>query len=468
MEKSRLVQLLRTFDAEEWRALKKCAGSPYFNQRKEVADLLEVLEKPLRQGKPVPEKNFVFLKLFGGQPFDDHRVRMAMSFAFQVVEQFLVVRVCTEDAARFQMQLAAIYRQRDLPEHFGRAHEAAAALQEQAPLRNADFYEAQYQVGLEKHRFDLGRQAAADLRLQALSDGLDHAFLARKLWQSCFMLSHQALSNARYDFGLLEGVLAGMEQSDWLKEPAIAIYYYCYMSLTHPEAGGYFQSFKTVLLRHADLFPAEELRDLYILAINFCTRRYNAGNPEYLREQFELYRDGLAKGYFLTDGSISRYTYLNAATAGLVLNELAWTEQFIETYRSKLPDNQREGLYSFNAARLEYRRQRLDGALILLQKAEYKDVLLHLAAKTLQLKIFYELGEYDLLESHLQAIRMFIRRKKVMGYHRENYLNVVHFTKKLLEMPLFDKAGRANLRADIEATKAVAEKEWLLEQLGRG
>ena len=101
----------------------------------------------------------------------------------------------------------------------------------------------------------------------------------------------------------------------------------------------------------------------------------------------------------------------------------------------------------------------------MLQKAEYKDLLLNLAAKILQLKIFYELQEFDLLASHLQAIRSFIRRKKVMGYHRENYLNTVHFTQKMLEINPFDKTERAELRREIEETKAVAEKEWLLEQI---
>mgnify|MGYP001295613530 CR=1 FL=1 len=67
------------------------------------------------------------------------------------------------------------------------------------------------------------------------------------------------------------------------------------------------------------------------------------------------------------------------------------------------------------------------------------------------------------MESHLQAIRAFIRRKKMARYQLENYLNTANFTQKLLETNLFDKEERAALRREIEATKAVAEKEWLLE-----
>ena len=101
----------------------------------------------------------------------------------------------------------------------------------------------------------------------------------------------------------------------------------------------------------------------------------------------------------------------------------------------------------------------------LLQKADYKDLLLSLAAKMLQLKIFYELTEFDLLESHLQAFGAFIRRKKALGYHRDNYQNTLHFTQKLLDTNRFDKAAWAALRAEIEATGALAEREWLLGQV---
>jgi len=89
--------------------------------------------------------------------------------------------------------------------------------------------------------------------------------------------------------------------------------------------------------------------------------------------------------------------------------------------------------------------------------------MLALAAKTIQLKIYYETDEYDLLESHLQAITAFIRRKKVMGYHRENYLNLVHFVRKRLELPPLDKQAKQIFREAVEQAKPLAEKEWLLE-----
>jgi hypothetical protein len=463
MKNSRLLRLLRTLTKEELRGLKKFVRMPFFNQRSEASALLDVLEKPLLANRDVPDKRYMYRQIFGGEAFDDHRVRMAMSFLYQLTTQFLAVQDLLSDEPAYRRRLASILRRRHLPDQFEKNWEEANALQQQQPLRDAVFFEENYRLLLEKHQFAVETQSFSTLDFQELSDRLDYAFLVRKLWQSCFMLSHQSVSGASYRFGLLDAALAHVESAGALDIPAISIYYHCYRALTNPVEKAHFQQFKLHLQQYGDSFPPEELRDLYLLAVNFCIRQYNAGNQDYLSEQFDLYKEGFAKKYFIANGSLSRYTYQNAATIGLVLHELEWVEQFVHEYRPALKEEHREALFNFNLARLEYRRRNLGAALQLLRKAEYKDLLLNLAAKILQLKVFYELQEFDLLESHLQAIHAFIRRKKVMGYHRENYLNTVYFTRKLLESNLFDKEVRAALRREIEATKAVAEKEWLLE-----
>ncbi len=465
MENTRLLQLLRTFSPEERKAFKKFVRSPFFNQREEVIRLLDWLEGALKTGQVIPDKKQAFRAVFGAQPFDDHRIRMAMSFLLRQANRFLAVQDFMADPAQYQLRLSGDLRRRKLPEHARLAHTNSGDALHRQPLRHAEFQQQRYEFLLEKYRWEVDQQPAALLSLQELSDQLDRSFLSRKLWQSCFMLSQQTMANTRYDFGLLDAVMRHLETGPMPEAPSIAVYYHCYRALTNPGDRQAFQAFKHLLLQHSAVFPEGELRDLYVLAINFCIRQYNAGNLEYLPEQFEFYREGLAKAYFLVEGILSRYTYQNAATIGLVLHELDWVDQFIHQYRDKLPPAYRESLFSFNLARLEYQRRRLDAALHLLQKAEYKDLLLHLAAKTLQLKIFYELGAFDLLDSHLQALQTFIRRKKALGYHRENYLNTVLFTRKMLETNLFDKTVRLALLQEIEQTRAVAEKEWLIEQV---
>ena len=61
-------------------------------------------------------------------------------------------------------------------------------------------------------------------------------------------------------------------------------------------------------------------------------------------------------------------------------------------------------------------------------------------------------------------MRTFIRRKKDIGYHQENYLNLIYFTKKLMEHNPFERQQKIALKQEIQQTKFEAEKEWLIRQ----
>lgn len=463
MEKSKLAQILLGFSKAELRELLKFAATPFFNPRPEATALLRIWSKFLLEGKPLPGKEAVFYQLFNKKKFDDHRVRMAMTALLQTTEKYLAVRDFLQDKASYQLRLSNVLQARNLAVQASSARQSGSEALEQITIRNAEYHYDYYKFEEEKYRVKLDTPEVAEVNLQALSDQLDVAILSRKLYQACFILAHQARYNAACDLGFLNQILSFAEK--YLHLPAIAIYYHCYLALTQPGESQHFQRFKNALLAHDALFPPDELQDLYILAINFCTRRYNEGDLSFLRDQLDLYKIGFEKSYFLSDGLLSRFTYLNAATIGLVVREFDWVEALIKNHQQHLDPLHRESLYSFNLARLAYQKGDFGTALQLLQRAEYKETMLALAAKTIQMKIYYETDEYDLLASHLQAIAAFIRRKKVMGYHRENYLNLVQFVGKLLDMNLLDKAEKQAFKAEVERTRPLAEKEWLLLQV---
>ncbi|GAB4488842.1 MAG: hypothetical protein OHK0019_05730 [Saprospiraceae bacterium] len=72
------------------------------------------------------------------------------------------------------------------------------------------------------------------------------------------------------------------------------------------------------------------------------------------------------------------------------------------------------------------------------------------------------MGEWLSLASLLDSFKVFLRRQKNLGYHRENYLNLVKFTKKLSKTVYASRSKRAALAKSICQTESVAEREWLL------
>ena len=181
----------------------------------------------------------------------------------------------------------------------------------------------------------------------------------------------------------------------------------------------------------------------------------------------DLYQSGLRTGLLLKGEQLSRFTYRNIVAMGILSGELPWVEEFMHQYKKALDPKFRESTFNFNLAKLEYTRQRYDLALTLITKDVHKDPLLNLSAKALAMKIYYEQDRYDTLDSHLQAMNAFLIRKKIIGYHRTNYSNLIRYTRKLSELNPFDRQAKADLRAAIVAEEPLLEKEWLLQQLDR-
>jgi hypothetical protein len=278
----------------------------------------------------------------------------------------------------------------------------------------------------------------------------------------CLLKAHGSVYQTDVQAGWENEVLAYAE-ARYAGQHAVAVYLACYRMLEQPEAEEPFVRFKHYLLLHPGTFRADEMHPLYLIALNFCIRQINAGKTSYFREALDLYKAGLELGFLFENGHLTRYTYSNIAAVGLQTGDLEWVRFFINEYKNRLEKKDRESAFSFNLARLEYSARHYGHVLELLQHANYRDPLLNLAAKTLLLKTYFDLGETDLLHAHLDAMRNYVHRKRVLGYHRTNYVNIIRFTEKVLRLNRRDKTAVAALRSAVEGESVLTEKQFLLK-----
>ncbi|MEM8906567.1 MAG: hypothetical protein AAGD05_01870 [Bacteroidota bacterium] len=315
---------------------------------------------------------------------------------------------------------------------------------------------------MEKYKIASHVKPDATVDFQKVIDQLDVAFLSMKLRQSCQLIVHDRIYNWGFDPGFIGQAFDFIEQNNLLSTPAISIYYYCYHMLEKPEEESWFQSFKKDLLIHGHLFAHEEIQELYFLAINYCVRRINDGSRQYFHDVMDFYRTGLDQKYLLQNGILSRFTYHNIVSAALQINLTDWAETFIEEWTNCLEKRYRERMFSFNRAKIAYHRKDYDAAIPLLQRANYHDLLLNLGARTLLLKIYHELNEFELLHSHLDAFSSYLRRKSGLGYHRKNYRNLIRYTNRLLALNSADRKAVEEFRRDVAQEEILTEREWLL------
>jgi hypothetical protein len=463
MRQHKFLLLFNALTGVEKREFSKFVESSYFNHREDVQRLWNYLIGDFTKSKRGFRKEEAWVAVYPGEPFDEGQFRFPMSWLTKAIEHFLSIRKLEQDEVEVSLRLAEAYREKKLEEPFRQViQNTEKQLVNQKAEQN--FAHKKYRLEYEHFAFLESQKRTKANNLQKVSEALDEYLLSAKLRQSCLLLAHQAVFQTEYDHSFLTAILDFLPGSRFLDKPNIAVYYHGYRALTENDETA-FQKFYELLTASPHLFPFEEMGNLWLMALNFCIRRLNTGGPEYVEKAFELYRRGIEEKILLEGKTIGRFTYKNAVALGLRLGKFEWTENFIHTYREHLEKAHRENFFQYNLARLHFSKKEFQPAMSLLVQVDDSDLLLNLDAKVMLLKMYFELGEFDALESHLTAMRTFIRRRKELGYHQKHYLGIIVFTQKLMALPPGDKAAKERLRSEISDSEGISEKDWLLSQI---
>lgn len=465
MLKSNLIHLLRTFDKKELRNLKKWLQSPVHNQREDVVRLLGYLgeENHLGQDEKL-EKSLVFRHVFPNETYNDAKMRQVIYFLSKEVEDFLIYDELSKDEISSRIMLAKIYRQRKLGKLFEKNYKNTNSLMEEWDYRDGEYLRKEYTLKWENYYF-LSDFKRTNFNYQEVSNALDLSFISDKLRESCVMLTHQRVYKTEYDIGLLEDVLRYVEMENLLDVPAIALYYYGYKAIKEKDDENSFWKLKEELLKSGDFFPTNEIRNIHLIALNYCIQKMNEGKDLFIREAFELYRDGFEKKILIDGDSISQWTFTNVVAIALKLNEHDWAELFINNFQKYLPKKLQETFVNYNTAQLYYNMKQFDQAMLLLVQFDAEDIILNLRAKILLAKLYYEQEEMDALDSLLESVRNYLQRKKMLAYHKANYKNIIRYTKKLIKVNPYNNKQKEKLSKEVQMVNPLTEKEWLLNQL---
>lgn len=462
MKDTLIYQTLMTFDKNELKKLRLFLQSPYFNQREDVIKLLDLYTQKQLE---ISDRSVIFKAIYPKEKFQDYKLRHISSFLLELIEQFWAFENTKNQLATHNIVAAERYRKRGLDKHFLRIVEENKKLLADAPYKNAEHFFLQHDNLMQEYLYNISERRNTSLTLQNIASQLDNGYFALKLRQACAALTQQTVYRTDYDLNMINEVIDTVEKHELYDIPAIGVYYFAYKYITIPNDDTYIYKFTDLLHHNALSFPAEEARDLYLLAINYCIKKHNEGTNTYLKLELDLYNEGLKNKILFTKGYISRFTFRNVVTLALTLSEYEWTADFLESQQQHIEPLHRIGTYNYCKARLAYEQKNYHEVFAALQQADYADVLITLAAKSLLLKVLYETDAHEALEAHLESMRLYIRRKgSILTYHQQNYLNLIRFTKKMLKSQ-FQKTALIALKKDIEQEKSLAEKKWLLEML---
>ncbi|MEL7421852.1 MAG: hypothetical protein AAFN81_02620 [Bacteroidota bacterium] len=463
MAKPSAFRILSVLTNLERKKLLTFLQTKFFSNRKELAPLQRAWQR--MQGKPMDEQK-LFAAAHPTKQFNKRDWYLLLSRLQDATEAFLGIQYYRTDKMQQQLNTLRALRRLKLPVFFERSLRQARKIRAKQHRAEANMLLWDYQTELAYYDFIASPKRGERTNLQAVTDKLDQFFIAEKLRQVCLAHSRYLANQEEYEIHYLDAILEDLENRPALfKVPAITVYASCYQAVV---VGGTEQDFlrlRKVMEHYRDAFPRNEIRDIYLLAINYCIREMNAGKPTFMLETQALYQESLAGGYLLEDGYLPPSTFTNIVALGLKLANYKGVESFIDTYSNELPGPARESVMNFNRARLFHAQEYYDQALKALVLVDTKEPYLYLGAKSLQLRIFIELEEWDAVESLLEQLRVYLLRRDDLGYRGENYRLLLYFCRRLQQLKPGDRSAKNDLRAELEASANFAEKTWLLNQL---
>lgn len=465
MQKSKFIEIFTTLSKVEQNRFKKWVDSPYHNQQQSLKRLLDYF---LTTNSYTYTWEAAHEATFPKQKVNVQKLRNHLSYLQQLLEDFLIYEHLEQSPQQKQQLLLSIYRERKASKGFQATARKQQLRLEKEPYRNIAHYYSEYCLQEEQYLFWEQQKRLENKNLQEVLDSLDTYYLANKLKYCVIALSHQQFFSTHYQLHYIEDMLKEVEEGNWLQIPTIAVYYYSYQALADSNNIEACQQLKTTFLKYWDLFESKELKEFYLITINFFIKQLNYGYIAFAEEVFSLYQSGLEHGVFIQQEQLSRFTYKNIVAVGIKCKAYTWVEEFIENYIEYLPKPHQSTYAAYNKAKLYYQTKNYKKAMSCLQAIEPIDRELIVDSKVTLMKIYYELEEYNALEALLESFGMYIKRnKELSAYHKTNYKILIKYFRKLQQYNFYEEATRLALIKKIEEEAQLPERQWLLKQLSK-
>jgi hypothetical protein len=468
MHNNKLITILKHFNKPDLNQFHKYIVSPYFNKSKQLIQFYEIILKGINSPKAsLLEKEQVWKKLFKDLKYNDVRFRKLNSDLLKMIEGFLSQQIFDSNNLQKAANLIESLGLRGIEKSYSSAIRIAKNESKKYPYEDADYYLKQYQIQKKyyeiiQHEFKHSERQ----NLEAIDKNLDNFYFAEKLRYMCAALSQKQRGSHVYNLSFNQEVLKIITVRGKNLSPAEAIYFQIYLTYVEEENVSHYYQLKALLKEHSLKFHSIEGKTLYDSTINYCVKKLNKGNSNFLLETFDIYEDYLKKGLIYIEDELDPFHFKNIVVMALRLEKYDWTENFIHSNKEKLPESSRENAVTFNLARLYYYKKDYEKVISLLQEVEYEDIVYSLSSKSLLIATYYESDEIEPLYSLLESFRAYLnRRNDIPEDWKRSRRNLIKFTKKLIRIVPGDQKAIDKIKTEMEESDNIADVKWLKERI---
>jgi hypothetical protein len=476
MEKSKLIEILRTFDKGEINSFTDFVRSPFFNKEKVLIKIAEYLQKRHPDYNSDIEKEKVFGFLYPGKKYNDGLMRNIISDVMRLAEEFLAVKHMRKNGHKKELLLLEELNEKKLESHFLKHKLKLEKVIESSPFKDEFYYSQKAEFAILYNNF-LKKTSDTYIRenhiVQEVSDLLTINFLIRVIYYNAHMINRQSyIENFSFRLNMADEIDAFFEKEGkkYLSIPYIECNYLSF-KLFQTKDKKYFYMLKDFLNKNFALINESDRKSAYTVLENYCYARVIEGKAEFVKQQFELYKQAVEKGTIKgVTNYISNVLFMSIVATGLEAGEFSWIEKFIKDNINDVKEEMRKDTYNFSLALVNYWKKDFESALTELAKVNNDEFAFKHNIKSLYLKIYFDMNETEPFYSHIDTYKHFILNNKyVHDKVREQVNSFINYSKKLFDIKNSlqkDKQYELDLYGkEITANNALVNKIWLLKKI---
>ncbi|MBP9883756.1 MAG: hypothetical protein KBF32_10155 [Chitinophagales bacterium] len=461
MHETKLIKTLRTLNRKELGELLRFSQSGLVTITDKGQELLELIHSCSPAfTSPRLKKEQLFTKLFKGDPYNDTKLRLLQSDLLKLANQYISTK----------MLLASSYEAEMLQlEHFIKAENNDYTLRrideftrkvDAIPYQNENYFYLRFRVEQMKSNYFAKR--SKDYALDNLFKNLEAFYFLNKLKLFCVRISNNLIYRNEPDHSFLEEIRQSLENQAFPDNQIILGYSYSILLLTGEDTELQFRRLFELLQQFEKQLGPHEVNTFNKILENHCIRQINTGNEEYYEMLFMLLERRLLKAHEIASGEVKTFI-----TLCIRMGKDMLAQKFLKDKKQSIvPAEIREDAYNYSMALLHFYRQQYDQVLTLLQQVEYLNIFYKIDSKKLLIETFYELKEWDSLDSAMNAFRVFIHRNaETSDVHKQNNQNFINFLYKLMNSKSNEQKRLQQLLLQLKKSRHLAERKWLIEKV---
>lgn len=469
MEDSKLVRILKTLDAKEFRRFKIHINSPNYNKNTNHIALLDFISKyyPLFDSPKFTEEE-AYQKLYPNTIYKSDTITKLASRLFRLLVDFLSIESTINDSKIIEFNLLNEYANRNLISDFDRlSKKIEKQYAKQKTNQNTEQYYNIFLLERLKNKVISTRldKGMGDAHFKDVGNALDLHYFYTKLIYACQVVNRSIVVKGIEIEDYNRNIIEIIPQTPYINHSVIDLWYTAYLMLSQQDKMSYYHSLKQKLYENPKLFAPLQQRNLFTYLENIAIR-FIEPRTSMFEEVFELYNFQLDHDVFLSGEINIPGLIKNYMTVSLNLGKVDKATQFLAKIKNNVIEKYPEN-YRFCEAMLLFEKKEYLLALDVLNGFNFSNVIMKLNERIMRLKIYYHLEYFDTLDDTLNSFRVFLTYNKdilndrILDTNRRFSSHLTKILKTLTDI----SPNYAELKESIEEDQQTVDKKWLLEQV---